>query len=187
MKKILILWIALLLLLSSSAYAASNEGTQQLGFAATIAGNYIKWADIYHIPDINMEYYYSPDATEDNLKTLFVDELGIIYNNADLEATWVSLFYFSDKTSSSYMANQWKRASALIGAIVFGDPWEYSSGKMSSVTSEIDEIMFNLIKTQRDFQNTLMDGGTISFYLGDRVNMYLQYIKDDKQFLITAY
>lgn len=173
-------------LLPKSTYAELFDNANKMGFMAGIATNYIKWADIYKISDFDPEPHYSTDVLSENKKSLIIDDLEIIYDNSDLQAAWVSLFYMNQSTSALDMVNQWKRALSLFGAIVYGDPSKFSDNDIEIVKQKVDDIMNQLNEVMSINQESLLNGGNALFYQSGSMGFYLQYIKDDKQWMITV-
>ena len=178
--------ILLIFLLPQSIYAELLDDGNKMGSVAGIATNYIKWAEIYRVSDFDPELHYSTDVSPNNEKSLIIDDLGIIYDNSDLQATWISLFYINKSTSALDMVNQWKRASSLFGAIVYGDPSKFSDDDIETVKQKVDGIMNQLNDTMSIKQESLSNGGSALFYQSGSREFYLQYIKDENQWMITV-
>lgn len=174
-----------LMLIQGCAYC-ETWNNNSLGFAAGIATNYIKWAEIYSVSEFNSELYISDDISSNDEKDMFVDDLGIIYDNSNLEARLVTLFYISQSTSSLDMVNEWKRAASLFGAMIYGDPWKFDDSDIKNIKEKIDDVLDELNDAMYKFQDVLLNGGRMSFHQSGNLYFYLQYISDEKQWLITV-
>ena len=179
------LMLALMLLCSIPLNVhAANANYVDLGTVSEIATNYVKWAEIYRISNFDMEPHYSPNSTGKNERVLIIDDLGIIYSNADLQAHGVSLYYIKPSTSATEMVDQWKRASSLFCALIHGDPWKYSDDTLETIKTEAESILNELNKTMSDFHDILLNGGKMSFHQSQNLYFYLFYY--DGQWMISA-
>ncbi len=181
MRKITALIIFIIVFVLSLTMAESTR----FGYAPMLATNYVKWADEFRVADISMDYYYSSDTDENNGKTLFVDDIAIVYDNSTLYANYAALFYMSEDSDALAMVNQWKRASSFYCCLQYGDPLQ-SGVDIAKAKQEADSFITDLNNTMRNSYNDLHNGTPVLFYSGKNVDYYISHIIDEGQWMIFA-
>lgn len=181
MRKITTLMLIITVFLFSFSLAESTR----FGYAPMLATNYVKWADEFRVADISMDYYYSSDTDENNEKTLFVDDIAIVYDNSTLYANYAALFYMSKNSDALAMVDQWKRASSFYCCLQYGDPLQ-SGVDIAKAKQEADSFITDLNNTMRDSYDDLRNGRPILFFTGKNADFYISYIIDEGQWMIFA-
>lgn len=184
MKKFFVILLVCLFSISSCSIAESaSDGV--FGYAPTVATNYIKWANEFAVSDLDLEYYYEPEVDELGQKTLYIDDLGIVYDNSNLLANMVVLFYMNHDTDALGMVNQWKRVSSLFCALQYGDP-QQSDVDFEQAKQEADKYLTKMNDVMKEKNEDLHNGKPALFYVGNAILHQIAYIADAGQWVIIA-
>ncbi len=170
--------------MSMNDYVEPQTDETGLAISKTIAADYIKWLTKYGL-EVKSSPYVTPEEDEKNEKMLFVDDLGMSYNNSTFEVSYVSLLLINDETKGIDIVDQWKRAASFFGAIEYGNP-DTLLHNMPIVKREIHKIVQAMNDAMFEYSGFLHDGIPICFYSGNKAGFYIAYWNDDKQWLISA-
>jgi len=187
MKKTIALFVIVILSLTSYSVA---DTPKHFTYAPIVAGNYIKWAYEYGLMDIDMEYYYSDEVDEYNRKMLLVDDLVIVYDNANLDTDAVLLYYYGMDAEANEVENCLIKASCLYCAIEYGDPWK-SGIDITLAKHDAGNFINDLAKVMVANHAELMRGEAViahtSWEYGhSNCIYYLSYLQEENQWVILA-
>lgn len=185
MKNIMALLVIVIVSLMSYAVA---DTPRHFSYAPTVASCYTKWAYEYGLADMDLEYYYSDEVDEYNKKMLFIDDLVIVYDNANLYTDAVLLYYYGIGADANEVSNCLTKASCLYCAIEYGDPWK-SGIDIPHAKEDAGNFISDLAKTMVTYHDELMNGNAVIAHTSwdyghSNCIYYLSYLQDDKQWVI---
>ena len=165
--------IALVSMLVALSVMGNCTYADSLGFGTAIATSYYKWAVILGVPDIEQKSSFS-EEDEYGMKTLQVDDIAVIYDNATLEASQAILFFNNDKDVS----HQIMKANAFVAAIEYDEsiaPEDWTISKAGAILEKTLPALQGLCSVLEEDHYKLLSGDYVRFYEGDIAEYVVGY------------
>lgn len=169
-KCFLFLVISALFINPKSMYVFAGD----LGFGTTIATSYCKWSKIFGIPDVSEETSFS-DPDENNMITLQIDDIAILYNASTLEAGQVIFFFMNESKDASH---QLLKMNALVAALEYDEylpPEEWNYCNAGTALGKTLPAFQNLCTVIEDQREKILSGEYICFHTGEKCDYVIGY------------
>lgn len=151
---------------SIDVYASS------LGYSADIMGKYVSWSGAFGVPDMH-ESDISSEMGTNGETVLHTSDLAIEYNQETMAAKQVYMLLLKDDDDKSH---QIMKFHALVAALEFSDyPNDYSFFEAADMLDKTSPVFDSLSEVMKDYENDLLSGQYIQFYVGSNGTYYLGY------------